>query len=292
MKADKYLQSMIPSLDKMKIKEDLRNLSEELTSKTLPPYQAGKDFFNKDYKFKAKPLAELESRAKRSVDHRAPNLILLTLAGLEQANKNVGAVIDLVDKHYANDVVRDGMTYLKVNLLQYVESMSFLSLYARRLLLVAYGLEALGSETPDRDLSRDLQWVERRFDQFLVCLKANLMTEATLTKKLDDIPDIKVQEGTDATVRQTVGANKIDPMGFGFIAARFHPVYHVRKAILRFQNYRHKLAGEEKELLEFKLQNLKNQRDGKRDARLEETIERLEGRVSKMQFEMEEFENG
>lgn len=292
MKADKYLQSMIPSFDKLKIKEDLRNLGEELNSKTLPPYQAGKEYFNKGYKFKSKPLAELERRAKLSIDRREPNLILLTLAGLEQAKKNVGVVIDLVDEHYANDVVRDGMTYLKVNLLQYVESMSFLSLYARRLLLVSYGLEALGSESPDSDLSRDLKWVEKRFDQFVVCLKANLMTERVIAKKLDEIPDIKVQEGADATVRQTVGANAVDPMGFGFISARFHPVYHVRKLGLRFQNWRHKCAGEEKELLEFKLQHLKNKRDGKRDAKLEETIERLEGRVSKLQYEMEEFENG
>jgi len=290
MKVENYIRSMLPSMEKVQIKEDLRNLKEELDGKSIPPYVSASEFFDKNYTFKSRDILALQKIADRRVDHRAKNLVLLARTALEQSTKNVGTVIELVDKHYSNDVVRDGMTYLKVNINQYIESMSFMSIYARRLLLVTYGLEAMGNTgTVDKALSRDLRWIEKRFNDFLVCVKANLKKEKVLKKEFEEIPDMQVKPEAIAVVKETVGSNKIDPNGFGFISARLNPAYHIRMAWIKWQVHRLRQAEEEKELLEFKLAHLRNQREGKKDAKLEEIIERYEARVQKLQFQTQEM---
>ena len=281
---------MLPSMEKVQIKEDLRNLKDELDTKSIPPFVSASEFFDKNYTFKSRDILDLQKTADRRIDHRAKNLVLLARAALEQSASNVSTVIELVDKHYSNDVVRDGMTYLKVNINQYIESMSFMSIYARRLLLVIYGLEAMGSTGKiDKALSRDFRWVEKRFHDFLICVKANLKKEKALKKDFEAIPDMQVKPEAIAVVKESVGGQKLDPHGFGFISAKLHPVYHIRMAWTKFQVHRLRQAEEEKELLEFKLALLINQRTGKKDARLEETIERYESRVQKLQFQTEEM---
>lgn len=289
MKVEQYVRSMLPSLDKVKIKEDLRNLKEELDGKSIPPFKNAVTFFDKSYKFKSRDIQEMQKRIDRQIDTRAKNYVILVGQTLEHASSNVTALLDLVDKHYSNEVVREGMTYLKVNILQYIESMSFMSIYARRLLLVTYGLEGLGNSSPDKALSRDLNWLKKRFSDFLVCLKALNKGEKKLTKELAGIPDMVVKPEAAAVVRETVGADKIDPNGFGFISAKLNPFYHLGMLGARWQVHRLRQAEEEKELLNFKLAHLRNEAEGKKDAKLEDIIERYEARVEKLQYQTEEM---
>jgi hypothetical protein len=290
MKIENYVRSVLPSMEKVQIKEDLRNLKEELDGKSIPPFVSAVDYFGKSYTFKSRDILALQKIVDRRVNTRHNNLVQLAHAALEQSSKNVGTVIDMVEAHYSNDVVRDGMTYLKVSINQYIESMSFMSIYARRLLLVIYGLEGMGNTgSIDKALSRDLRWIEKRFNDFLVCVKANLKSEKVLKKEMAAIPDMQVKPEAIAIVRENVGADKIDPNNFGFISAALNPIYHIRMAWTKWQIHRLRLAEEEKELLEFKLAQLRNDAAGKKDARLEEIIERYEGRVQKLQFETEEM---
>lgn len=289
MKVENYVRSMLPSMEKVQIKEDLRNLREELDNKSIPPFVNAVEYFNKDYAFKSKDILALQKIVDRRVDDKSKNLIMLSLKALEQSSKNVGVVIDLVEEHYSNDVVRDGMTYLKVSINQYIESMSFMSIFARRLLLVTYGLEGMGSGKADAALSRDLRWIEKRFSDFLVCVKANLKREKVIKKELEAIPDMVVKPEAAAVVRESVGADKIDPNGFGFISATLNPIYHLRMGWTKWQVHRLRVAEEEKELLNFKLAQLINERDGKKDAKLEEIIERYEARVETLQYQIKEM---
>lgn len=288
MKVENYIRSMLPSMEKVQIKEDLRNLKEELDGKTIPPFVGASDYFNAKYTFKSKDVLALQKIVDRRVDHRAKNLVLLTRTALEQSTANVNTIIDLVEKHYSNDVVRDGMTYLKVNINQYIESMSFMAVFARRLLLVIYGLEGMGSsERVDKALSRDLRWIEKRFSDFLICVKANLKKDKVLKKELEDIPDMVVDVEAAGAVREMKGNNVIDPNSFGLISAKLNPIYHIRMKWTEWQIHRLRQAEEEKELLELKLAHLRNERSGKADAKLEDTIERYEARVQKLQFKTE-----
>lgn len=292
MKIENYVRSLLPSFEKVKIKEDLRNLQEVIDGKTLTPYKSASDFFNKDYKFQSRQMQEFQDMSQRSVKHRAKNVILLSKSALEQSNKNLSVIIDLVDEHYSNDVVKDGLTYLKVNLLQYIESLNFMSAYARRLLLMAYALEANPKLTIDKGMSRDLRWLEKNFSNYLVCVKAALLSERDFKKKLDDIPELIVEEESVGTVRATAGADKVDPMGFGFISVKMNPIYHLRSLWSRFQIHRLRLAQDEMEQMEFRLAHLRNKREGKADPKLEETIERYEIRIEKARYELEEMLDG
>lgn len=291
MKIDSYLASLLPSVEQVKVKEQLRNLSEEMTEKTLPPFKAASDYFSPQYKFKSRAMQGLQKRFDRKLDRREKNFILSTLSALELNVKNINKSIEMVDEYFSNDIMKDGMSYLQVNLMQYVESLQFVSMYSRRLLLVAYGVEAMN--VPDeRGLSRDLRWVEKNFEHFLICLKAHFGGVKKLEKSLEDIPDAKATPESVGVLKATAGLNKIDPMEFSFISATLNPIYHGRMAWEKVQRYFYNSASEEKQLLEFKLMNLRMEAEGKQDARLQETIAKVEARVEKLHYEMQEYENG
>lgn len=291
MKIDSYLHSLLPSVEQIKVKEQLRSLSEEMSEKTIPPFKAAADYFTPQYKFKSRAMQGLQKRFDRKLDRREKNFILSTLTALELNVKNINKSLELVDEYYSSDILKDGMSYAQVTLLQYVESLQFVSMYSRRLLLVAYGVEAMN--VPDeRGLSRDLRWVEKNFDHFLICLQAHFGGAKKLEKSIEDIPDAKATPESVGVLKATAGLNKIDPMGFSFINAKLNPIYHLRVGWEKIQRHFYQSASEEKQLLEFKLMNLKLEAEGKPDARLQETITKVEARVEKLHYEMQEYENG
>ena len=290
MKSENYILSLLPSFEKVQIKEDLRNLKEELDNNTLPPFKAATGFFTPQYDIKSKWLKEFDGKAKRKMKFREKNIILAVNNAVINTSARIEVLLDMIDKHYSDDIVRDGLTYLKVNILQYIESLTFLTEYANKLLLVAYASETakFGGEW-NKSNSRDMKYLEARYDDFLVVLRVQSIKPKELKAKLDDVPDMVVDAKTAPTVRESVGIMKVDPFSFGLISVSLNPIYHVRMAITRYRVSRMRKAASVKTLLEFKLLHLRNQKEGKKDAKLEELIERYQAQVDKIEFELQEF---
>lgn len=291
MKIEKFFESMLPSISKSTLKEELRNLADEVNHKSIPPYVNATELFNKRYKFKSRVLKDVQRRFDAKVDGRHENYILAVNDALKNASKNIVLLHKLVDEHYDSVAVREGMTYLKVNIAQYIESIAFLSVFSRRLLLATYGFEGLGETAAGKHLSKDMEFVNKRLTDFMIVVNANLKTQRQLEKSFDGIPDIKVDPETAPIIRQQVGLDKVDPNKFGFISSALNPFYHLGMLVARYQVHRIRLAEEEMELLNLKLAHLKNESMGKKDPKLEEVIERYTARVSKLQYELEEMKD-
>jgi hypothetical protein len=290
MKYQNFVQSMLPNLEKSQVKEELRLLREELVNITTPAYKQAAPAFKRQA-FTAKFTKEIDQLASTRVNEYKENYVETTLKALEMAVEATDTLDRLVEDRFASDVVKAAMDYNKTSILQYAEMLTFLSRYARRLLIMTYTLETNPNvEALSKGNSRDLGWLHKHKDAYMVCLNAALTRAKEVETKLEEVPEILVKEENRDVAVKTVGLAKLDPFGVGIIPTFLNPIYHIRMSWTRYQVSRYKLAKEELEQLELRLMLLKDSRSGKKDAKLEQSIEYNEERVEKLRYKVYRME--
>lgn len=296
MKMKDYISSLLPSFTKTRMIEDLGVVREELRHTTLPAYQtAAKAFANT--RFKAQELVKFEEEFKKNVKSRfrGGNSVIIMAQILEQVDKNIDVAERSVNAYYSDDVMREAMTYLKANLAQYIETVTFVVRYARRHLLFVVSAE--NAATADNPTyfgmtEGEFEWLRvQRYNFFqALCVMGGFKPEE-VEKNFKEIPDIVLTKDNASVIEKTVGLQKVDPFQFGLIPVWLNPIYHVRMNIAEWQVKRYKAAKHEKETIELRLLQLKHQQSGKTDARLQEQIEYNEGRLQKLNYELKEMED-
>jgi hypothetical protein len=299
MKIGKFVASMLPSFEKTRILEDVNLLKTELRETTLPPYQeAVLHFGNK--KFNSKVCQNYDRELQGIVKSKTRgNYINIVEKILADVDKSFDEIESLIDKNFAKDVSASGMTYLKANLIQYIEALSFMTRYSRKLLswTLHEELKAVDSSTmivdPFTKATKEWFWNNRL--NYFKCLKIIELVKGNLKARLSVIPDMVIVPEEVDYIESSVGISKTDPLQMGLIPLAMNPIYHVRMTVAEWQVNRHKEAQEELRSLQYRLLALKEANSGKKDAKLEQAIEYTEGRVQKLNrkiSEMEEDLNG
>ena len=297
MKIRDYVSSLLPSFTKSRMSEDVGIIREELKNSTTPPYTAMVKAYG-NTKFKAKELQSFEEEFKRGVKSRfRGNSVAVIEQTLKRMETNTDLVDRMVSEYYADDVMRDAMTFLKINLIQYIETMSFVCRYARRHLIWVVSVEnhaVTGGEGYGETMTAgELEWlrVQRaNFFQALTVMGGEKSEPTVLEGLFKSVPDIVVTKDNVPVIEKTVGVQKTDPFQFGLIPVWLNPIYHVRMKIAEWQVKRYKTAQKEKEVLELRLLQLKLSQQGKSDPRLQQQIEYNEGRLQKLNYELQQME--
>lgn len=295
MNLDKYLKTLMPSLEKKDILDDLSNTREEIRKVTLPIYVSlQKEYGRRDFKSEEVRAFAATFDKNVKVGIRG-NFFTVILTVLQRAVENTDGIEELVNKYYADDVYRSSMTYLKVNLLQYIEALAFMSRYARKLLrwVVQAELTAMGidsTETVSSLTPAEMEWLVSRQRPFFTVVEILSFEKKKVIPMLESIPDVLADSQNESYVKRVVGASKLDPLKLGFIPVVLNPIYHVRMAIAEWQVARYQQAQEEKRVLEMRILQLKYLNDGKSDAKLEQQIEYTEGRLGKLNAKLAKME--
>ena len=292
MKIEDFVRSVLPNFDRTVIKEDLNGVKEKLTNITIPVYEEAVSTLSKD-RFKKGTLGKFQDNCISRLGPQKGNYLDTILHSVKNINKKIDNVLNLIDEYYAKDVTREGMSYLRVTLLQWVETAGFVDKYARKLLDVTYMML-----TEQFDRSQNINWRKHRGLKFLLvreydfwtALKALGLNEREEKNKIERIPEALAKADKVSEARQLMGLSNIDPLGFGLISARFNPIYHVRMAVARWQVKNYKKAQVEKESLELKLEFLKQRREGKKNAQLEQTIDYTQDRLDELEYEIDKME--
>lgn len=294
----KYVESLLPSLGKDRVLEDIRNLREELQDTVIPPYASAAEFF-KQFKFQDKITKDLSKDFDRMVKtkYRGDMVAVLSqvwgnsVEGLDELDR-------LVDKYYGTTVTSTGMTFLKANVLQHVEAMGFAFRYARRLLMYLYALETQhyskdGDKVTGSFLSKpEREWMQMHYRDFLHVVNILATPAGDLGRIYGQVPDALIEPERVEEMKATMGTSKIDPLKHGFIPSALWPLYHVRIRIAEWQVARRDAAREEVRAMEFRLLNLKNQTSGQGNARIEQEIAYSEDRISKLNRKIAKLEEG
>lgn len=292
MKIEQYVQGLVPRLETRRVKEDLRSMRDELVNFTLPPYKDAKDVFA-DYKFHHEFTKDFDQYAKKFLPKYTQSYVKSIYKALTYIDSRFDTIEKMIDNKFSNDIVREGITYFKANLLQYIETIDFTIQYARRLLLATYTCETASREKKPLETAEhaDIKWLENHTDAFLICIKINMQETEQIEKGLKAAPDVIVNPEQSQQIRAVSGVRTLDPLKMGFISASFNPIYHIRMAIARYQVNQYKLAKTEMKALELKLANLRNLHEGKHDAKLQEQVEYYQGRVDKLRYEIDEMKD-
>lgn len=294
MKIGKFITSMLPSFEKGRIVEDVNLLKTEIRETTLPPYQeAVLHFGNK--KFNAKTLQNFDRELQSAVKSKVRgNYINVVANNLQDVEKQFSDIESLIDKHFAKDVSASGMTYLKANLIQYVEMLSFTARYSRKLLswTLHEELKAVDSSfmVDDPFTKATKEWFWNNRNAYFKSLKIIESVKGNLRVKLSVIPDMIVVPEEVDYVENSIGLAKTDPLQLGLLPLAMNPIYHVRMTVAEWQVSRYKESQEELKALQYRLLALKEANEGKKDAKLQQAIEYTEGRVQKLNRKLSEME--
>lgn len=293
MKLSNYLASLLPGFSKDRITEDCRITAAELREYTIPAYKAA-EVFHKGWKFKSPEITGLMDTFGNMVKGGGSMFAAID-GGFKVMLENLTEVEGLVIKTYNEEISGAGLTYMKANLLQFVEAVAFVSKFSRKLLLYAAAAEtaALDVDAPklqDTMSKFETDWIRANFVSFCTAFTAVTGTPQNITTAISKIPDVVVTSENVATMSETIGEKTLDPFKLGLIPIWMNPIYHVRMAIAEWQVDRHNAAKEEKRLLELRILNLEMAKAGKADAKIQQQIDYHADRVRTLNFKIAKME--
>lgn len=296
MKIANYLQSLLPSFGKDRVIDDCRLTRTEIKDITHPSFEAALPVF-KTWKFKSDTIKNHSATFDRMVKKAKPgNMVVAIEAAFKPMLENLDAAQDLIAKTYNEDVAGAGLTYLKANLLQFVECIGFVAKYARKFLLYIYICEtaefgADGGTLLGESLSKaEIQWLESNFVSFCTALNIASGNPAHVRKSIEEVPDILVTSENISTLGATVGESKLDPFQMKLIPIWMNPIYHVGMFVAEWQADRYKASKEEAKLIELRKLNLIKLTEGKPDAHIQREIAYMETRIQGINYKIAQME--
>jgi len=294
MKIMNFIASLLPSFGKDRIIEDARLTRNEIKEFTEPSYAAAVPLL-KDWKFQSDVMKEKIEIFNRMVKKNGGNIIVTIHSSFKDILENLDNVQQLVDKTFNEEVAGNGMTYLKANLLQFVECVSFVSKYSREFLIYVYICETAQYENSGSSLAENLspaevEWLNANFISFCTALNVASGKPQTIQKQIENIPDIVVTEENAKTLGSTIGNDKIDPFQMNLIPIAMNPIYHARLFVAEWQADRYKQAKEEVKLLQLRKLNLEKLAAGKPDAHVQKEIDYFETRIQGIKFKIAKME--
>lgn len=290
----RYVSSLLPGFKRTQVEEDLRILKESIVENTLPPYEAAAEAFTIN-KLASKDAVDFDRLFTRQMGRDVDTSGSYVHAIVRQLQNTVD-VLDTfekdLDKYFEKDITKAAMSYTHANVLKYIELATFNVRFARKLLLwtLQNEQEKAGQKIASPFAKAEIEWMLENRNLFLSSVKTLSMPAKKVTGLLKNIPNLVVAPEEADAVESSVGIAKIDPLGVGFIPVSLNPIYHIGMLVAEWQAERYKLATEEKRSLEYRLLSLKEMRDGKRDAKLEQEIEYTENRIKKINFKLSKFE--
>lgn len=292
MEIKKYLDSILPMFTRQRIFEDIDVVKQSLDENTLPVYKEYAKLMGKE-NFKSDFANGYQERFDKRFEGKATGNIIGTIAKqLEGISEKLPIISQTVENSFADDITRNAMTILRVNVLQYLESISYTVQYARRLLIsiVAYEVNAYNENIDVDIIDGELLWLEDNFATFVTCLNVLNTTDEKLKDTLKDIPDVAVNPDSVDNVIAMVGKDKADPMQFGFIPVMLNPAYHIGMRIAEWQADRYRKSVDEREMLQYRLLQYKLVEAGKGDAALERKIKITQDRIEKLNYKIAKME--
>jgi hypothetical protein len=295
MKIPFYLTSLLPSFGKDRILEDINVTRGEITEFTHPAYGiAAPDF--KSWTFKSEHMKTLIQAFGRNLKGQGhDNFVVAIEKGFKPILANLDEVKRLVEATYGDDVGGVGITYLKANLLQFVELIGFVSKYARKLLIYTYAAETemypdSGTVFTDSITPAEIEWINANVVNFCTAFNIVTMPPEQVKKSINDVPDIVVKQENAHAMEQTLGDKKLDPFSMRLIPTWLNPIYHVRMFVAEWQTNRYHEAKAELQLLQLHRLHLEKLKDGKADASLKQQIEYTENRIRKISNKLRDME--
>lgn len=298
MNIEKFVKSLLPTLEMDKVRDDLANSLKMLRTATIPALKQA-DLAFKAHDFKSEVYKDYWDTYCNGEGNpsRSKNLVAVMLAGCVNMETALVAVETMMDELFVSDSEAIGLTYRKANAIQLIAAGSFVAKYARKALLHVFvaesaefkdsGVDSISESIPPAEL----EWLKANMVNFFIILRNLARAGEDLKKRLIAVPDVTVTQSNVSIASAVHGEKNLDPLNMGFIPVMLNPIYHVRMLWVEYLANSYHAAKEELMLIQLRKLNLERLQDGKPDARIQKEIVALEGRISKLNQKIESLEN-
>lgn len=212
-------------------------------------------------------------RAIRSHDHTSSNWVDGTASMLATLRSNSQKAQEMLSD-VPGDIVVDGTTYSRMNLLRYIATASAVSRYAR-----AYLHHLLLAEETHLRIADDarppaeVRWVETNFRGYCDAIRYMNLPTAEFLRIINAIPEIQFIDNTqEEDVVSNVGVGALQPIRFGFIPPDYNLFYVMGVRWVNYRAARHDAAVRERDAIVHHLMRLRNANGGIRNPQTDKAI--------------------
>lgn len=288
-----YIKSLVPSLEKRQVLNDIRMVQEDISDITLPGYSSAVSLLGDRY-LTSKYAVEFQKGFDQYVtNHRVKGSYLKVIhLALLSAVDQVQVIEDAANKHFAKDIISSGITYRQANILRYTEMLRFVTKYARLCLTLSVAGEINmvrgNSAQKGKEISApESAWLERNKLAFMSAVTVIFESTRDLASVLNNVPDITADVDGAGVVANTVGISKLDPKRMGRVGFNGNPFYHLRMMKEDVMAAEYEAALEERRMLELLLLDMEKAQHQEEDAALQNKIEATRSRVENLKFRIE-----
>lgn len=289
MKLPEWMFRLAPTQERRQIDMILKQIEEELDDHTLPSVGEFQSIFNEN---NSHPLAQSFIRAFQH-QYRSQEPMTDTIASLYALRSNLDEIKKIVKKSFNREFSTRNMTYEQANIIRYIELALFYTQYFRKFMLYFM------SSQPDPDLQTTKgdwskavgRFIDDNMRAFIKLYPSVRISSSELSRTFSNITNAEVNPDGYDVVRNTVGTQKIDPMGLFGGAGFYNPVWEFGKAIAEWQVRRYDAAKQEDAALRLRLQEYRELKEsGKASPKLQKLIEHTEKRVEDLDYKIHKFE--
>ena len=228
-----------------------------------------------------------------------------------KVEKSIIVVEDSINKNFSNNEISDSLTYLKVNLIRYLECLATLNTAGPRIL--NYVLVEERKAITKKDLkelpSGEGKWVNDNIQALCIALDALNKTDSKVKEELHNLPDTVVAVASEAGLSNTMGRSKIDLFGIsdksaseyavkGLFGATmdasatssWNPIYFIRIRIAEKQAAEYERSKEQLRLLQLRKMQLEAINNNSQSPELELEIESLQNRINNLTAKIKDLD--
>lgn len=298
METTEFLQLLPVTIDRSMVTNQLRSQIGNMTDNVLPSFRASLDVFEPTYKFRSQLGKQVENAfARQRMTQNRTNWVGDVLQALENANDLLPTFVEDIGRVRSPLIARDGIDLRTANILQLAEMNKFMLSYAPKLLLWMYASEgaAMSAHVKDNMSTAERQWLTKNLTGFVAVVSLYCRPAAEIRKKLDGVAAIPVA-GIDFETAAAVDYTKVDPLRMGFIGEDMLVAlvsgisFRLGKLWAEWSVKNHNEQKELKNALELRLIEIKLAQDGTTDAALTKRIRYTEDRLSKLTYQIAQYE--
>jgi len=287
-----FFKSLLPRVEKDDVMDSILAVDDLLEKIVIPAYRQMVPVFSDG--FKSKEAKTVNDFFLKELGIRGAKTFLPKFAEhLEFMHNNLDVLKKEVQAELGRDVVVDGATSRKIMLIRVVSNFEFCANSA--LALTNYLLSAEKAEIDGGDVMKDLNPMEVRE---VVDASFNLaklvpaygVPSDKFQKILDGAIDVHLSKN-DQTSENLYRETELDPITPpGLKNFRGNPIYMVRMSVSEWRKRRYDAAKDRKKLLELRILDLEQLREGSSNPALEKEITFWQGKVSKLEKYIREQE--
>jgi len=279
-----YVKTLIPVFNKRDFINDIANVKQSLQDGIVRNWELASGLFQGGLK-SPEVRAMNDKFEKKFARKNYRNMIDGIHSILSIMEMNCSAIEKIALRQIQGDISSSAISYLKANLIRYVELMDFSTRYANGLLAIVLYYEAKKNNlrTQNQPTKRDFAYIEKNFVHFIAAMEVMAVNAAELEKALSSVPDVTIPEDDSASnVIEANMGNAGDPLNMRFIfdTATFNLPFHLNNLWNNYLQTRYDKDVEMRKTIELKIEDYRRSMEGNPDPKTQAIIEAYEKRAA------------